>query len=292
MWALTINVVFMVVEVAGGVLANSLALLADAGHMVADVASLVLALIVLHLAGRPYTARQTFGLLRAEVLGALVNGVSLLVVAALIFREALHRYGSASFIDGPLMLAVALAGLAANLVSTAILAKDRSENINLQGAFLHMLGDVLGSFGAIIAGVVISLTGWYPVDLITSVAIGSIIFWNAIKFLRRTLNILLESAPEDVNTDDVRKSLKAMAHVEDVHDLHTWTITTGMPLLIAHLTLSPECWENNHWAVCIQEAKGMIRRRFGIIHTTLELEEPEHCEDRVCAFEPTKKSTS
>lgn len=271
-WALIINLVFLAVEIVGGILTNSLALLADAGHMLTDVGALALALFVAHIARRPATPDRTFGLLRAEVLGAFVNGATLVLIVGLIFWEAWERLGHIKEIDGPFMLIVAVLGLLANVASAMILAKGREENVNVRGAFLHMVADALGSLGAIAAGVVIWTTAWYPVDSIASIVIGLLILWSSWGFLKQTMNILLEATPENIDFIEVKKALEDMEHIDEVHDLHIWTITSGMPILSGHITLSSCCSETNHWQECLAEAQKILKDRFGIEHTTLQVE--------------------
>jgi len=267
-----INLVFLIVEVAGGIITHSLALLADAGHMLTDVAALMLALIVARLAMRPATPERTFGLLRAEVLGAFVNGATLVLIVGLILREAWLRLGQPQAVDGPLMLVIAFLGLLANLGSAYVLAGGRESNVNVQGAFMHMVADALGSVGAIIAGAVIWATGWYPIDPIASAVIGVLILWSTWGLLKGTLNILLEATPENIKYEEVKAALEGMEHIEEVHDLHIWTITSGVPVLSAHLSLSSCCCDQNHWQECMSKAKDLLKTRFGITHTTLQVE--------------------
>lgn len=271
-WALAINLAFLVVEVVGGIMTNSLALLADAGHMLTDVAALALALFVSYLAGLAPTPRRTFGFIRAEVLGAFVNGATLVLIVGLIFREAWYRMGSPVEIDGPLMLLVAVLGLLANLVSAWILAGSRKDNVNIEGAFLHMMADALGSVGAIIAGVVIWTVGWTPIDPIASVVIGLLILWSSWGLLKQTMNILLEATPENIDYLEVKNALEDLEHVEKVHDLHIWTISSGVPILTAHVVLDPCCCDTTHWQECLKIARDLLHDRFGIDHSTLQVE--------------------
>ena len=276
--ALFINAAFLVVEVIGGFVANSLALLADAGHMLTDVAALIVALFVARLARRASTPTRTYGLLRAEVLGAFVNGAALVMVVGVIFWEAWRRIGAAPEVEGGIMLIVAVLGLAANLASSWVLYGSRRETVNMQAAFLHMVADTLGSAGAIIAGVVVLLTGWTPVDSIASVIIGALILWGAWGLLVQTINILLESTPENIDYNEVKTALESIAHVKVVSDLHIWTISSGIPSLSAHVRLYPACGDTTHWQVCLKEAQDMLRERFGIRHTTIQFEP----EDFIC----------
>lgn len=283
-WALIINAIFLAVEIMGGILTNSLALLADAGHMFTDVGALALAICVGHLAKRPSTPNRTFGLLRAEVLGAFVNGATLVLIVGLIFWEAIRRFGHPHAIEGPPMLGVALVGLMANLGSSLILARDRKKNVNIQGAFFHMVADTLGSVGVIVAGVVIWATGWHPIDLLASIAIGLLILWSSWGFLKRTMNILLEATPEDINYEEVKEALEGMDHIDRVNDLHIWTITSGMPVISAHIGLASCCCDTNHWQECLGTAQKLLKERFGITHTTLQVEPSRDSPKKECCL--------
>lgn len=271
-WALVLNMAFLAVEAVGGVLTGSLALLADAGHMAGDVGALLVSLFVLRLARKSVSGRGTCGLLRAEVLGALFNGASLIAIVALIFREVLQRVGTAQPVDGLPMFAIAVAGLAANIGSALILRHHREDDINVEGSFYHIRADCYGSLGATAAGAVIWITGWYPIDWICSALIGLIILASGVRFLRKTLNILLESTPENLDYDKVKQHLEEVEHIRHVHDLHIWTITFGMPILTAHIGLSDACCRQNHWSDCLAAAKRIVRERFGIAQSTLEVE--------------------
>ncbi|MBT4485005.1 MAG: cation transporter [Candidatus Latescibacteria bacterium] len=273
--ALTINAVFLIIEVIGGIVTNSLALLADAGHMLTDVAALLLAIFVATLAERPPTPRRTYGLLRAEVLGAFINGAALMVIVALIFHEALKRLDQVPVINGPLMLCVAVMGLLANMASAWVLFGSRNENINIRGAFLHMTADALGSVGAIVAGVVIWTTGWILIDPVVSIFIGIIILWSSWGLIAQTMNILLEATPENIDYHEVKKALLAIEHVTGIHDLHIWTIASGIPSLSVHISLESQCSDTTHWQECLRDAQAMLRERFGIVHSTLQFE-PEN----------------
>lgn len=270
--ALALNAAFLVVEIAGGLIANSLALLADAGHMFTDVAALGLALVVSRLAERVPSPRHTYGMLRAEVIGAFVNGAFLVLVVGFIIREAWLRLGEIPVVDGTLMLIVAVFGLAANVASAWVLYSSRRENVNIEGAFLHMFGDALGSVGAIVAGIVIMTTGWMLVDPLVSVIIGLLILWSTWGLLRQTIAILLEATPEHLDFDEIHAALMEVEHVQDIHDLHIWTIGSGIPALSAHITLEDACSDTTHWQICLRTAQDMLRERFGIEHSTIQFE--------------------
>jgi cobalt-zinc-cadmium efflux system protein len=271
-WALGLNFVFLLVEVAGGLASGSLALLADAGHMLTDVAALALAITAAHLAGRPSTPERTFGMLRAEVIGAFVNGATLVVIVVFIFWGAWRRLAHPATVDGPLMLGVAVLGLLANVFSAWFLLGRRRENINIEGAFLHMVGDTLGSLGTIVAGVVIWTSGWTLIDPLTSVVIGVIILLGSLSLLRRSINIILNATPEDIDFEEVRQALLTVEHFSEVHDLHIWTVSSGFPVLTVHVSLEPGCSDSQHWQKCLRQAQDMLRERFGIVHSTLQLE--------------------
>ena len=275
-WALAINFAFLIAEVIGGILSGSLALLADAGHMSTDVAALGIAIFASHLAARPPSPKRTFGLIRAEVVGAFVNGGSLVVIVLFILWEAWERLNRPVSVDGPLMLFIAILGLAANLASTLILLSRRRENINLRGAFLHMLGDTLGSAGAIAAAVVIWSTGWTPVDLVVSLLIAGIILWGSLGLLKQTLNIIINATPDNIDYTKVHDALLAVDHFTSVHHLHIWNLSDSFPILSAHITLEDKCAESGHWHECLKNAQQMLRKDFGIEHTTLQLEPAEY----------------
>ena len=276
-WALAANFAFFVVEVTGGLLSGSLALLADAGHMLTDVAALGIAIAASHLAARPPDPKRTFGLVRAEVVGAFINGGSLVVIVLFIIWESWKRLGAPVQIDGPLMAVIAALGLLTNLASTLILLGRRNDNLNIRAAFLHMLGDTFGSVGAITAGVVIWTTGWIHIDIIVSLLIGGIILWGSVKLLRETIKIIINATPEDVDYEEVKQALLAIEHFAGLHDLHIWSLATGYPVLSAHIRLEPGCSDSAHWQECLWNAKVMLKKRFGITHTTLQLE-PESFE--------------
>ncbi|MFC1540967.1 cation diffusion facilitator family transporter [Candidatus Latescibacterota bacterium] len=270
--ALLINFVFLIVEIVGGILSNSLALLADAGHMLTDVGALLLAIIVARLAESLPTPKRTFGLLRAEVLGAFINGSVLMVIVVIIFWEAWRRISQFPEINGPIMLVAAILGLFANAGSMLVLHGVRNKNVNIKGAYLHLLADTLGSIGAIVAGVIILFTGWTRVDQIASVFIGILILIGSWELLKQTINILLEATPENIDYEEVEKALKKVDHVKDIHDLHIWTITSNVPALSAHIELYSNCSDTTHWQSCLKNVQKMLRERFNIVHSTIQIE--------------------
>ena len=270
--ALAITAVVLVVEVVGGLLTGSLALLADAGHMATDVAALALSLFAAWLARRPATPRRSFGFLRAEVLAALANAATLVAISFYIFWEANDRLGDPPAVDSGPMLVVAIVGLAANAVAAWVLATGggHDHDLNLRGAYLHVLGDLLGSAGAIVAALVMLATGWYLADPILSVGIGGLILWSAWGLLRDAIDVLMEATPTSVDVAAVRRAMTAVDGVASVHDLHVWTVTSDLIALSAHV----EVLGSRDWHDVLPELAGVLRDGFGIAHVTLQPEEP------------------
>lgn len=282
--ALLITTTVMLVEVAGGLLSRSLALLADAGHMLTDAAALGLALFAFWLSSRPASARHTFGWRRFEIFAALINGVALWAIAAVIGYEAVQRIRSPQPVKGGLMLAAALFGLAANIVVGALLFRGRERNINVRGAFLHVVADALGSVGVLAAAVLIAATGSFIWDPLVSAGVCLLILWSSTRLVKDAVHVLMEGAPAHLDTGAIRAALAEVDGVVDVHDLHVWTITSEFLSLSAHLAVRPEA-----------EAKEVLRRaheavssRFGICHSTFQIESAEHasCPTASCDAAP------
>ncbi|MDF3040978.1 MAG: cation diffusion facilitator family transporter [Thermomicrobiales bacterium] len=270
--AMAITATFFVVEVVGAFLSNSLALLADAAHMLTDVAALGLALFAMWLASRPTSPERTFGYLRAEILAALVNAVALIVMALYIFWEAWQRLQEPPEVQSGTLLVVAVAGLLANLAAAWVLSRGggHKHNLNTRGAFLHVLGDLLGSVATITAALVIAFTGWYAADPLLSVLIGGLVVFGAWSLLRESVDVLLEAAPRGIVIADVRRAMDAVIGVEGVHDLHIWTVTSGLTALSAHV----ETNDIANWETCMISLSRMLREQFGIAHVTLQPEAP------------------
>ena len=270
--ALTITFIltaaFTVAEVVGGLITGSLALLADAGHMLSDALSLGVALFAVWLAGTPSTPNRSFGYRRAEILAALFNGATLVAISIWILIEAYHRFREPSEILGGWMLAVATLGLVVNVVGAMILSRSGGESLNLQGALRHVVADILGSVGAIAAALVILATGWYYADPIISVLIGLLVLGSSWKLLRDSTNVLLEGTPRGIDADEVGRSMAASAGVEEVHDLHIWTITSGFSALAAHVLVGRD--ENCH--ARRRDLEELLAREYGIEHTTLQVD--------------------
>ena len=263
-----ITTAFMVLEVVGGVLANSLALIADAGHMFTDVFGLGLALVAIHLAARPATDERTFGWYRLEILAAALNAVLLFGVAAFILFEAWRRWSQPPDVASGLMLAVAIAGLVANAFSLWLLRQAQAESLNMRGAFLEVLSDLLGSAAVVVAAAVIAWTGFERADVIASVIIGLLILPRTWSLLRDAVDILLEATPKGVDMQEVRRHMLEIAGVADVHDVHAWTITSGMNVLAAHVVLRAGADAGG----VLERVERCLADDFDIEHSTVQLE--------------------
>ncbi|NYJ06798.1 cation diffusion facilitator family transporter [Petropleomorpha daqingensis] len=275
---LGLTLVVLVAEVVGAVLSGSLALLADAGHMATDAAGIALALGAVTLAQRPARGRRTFGWQRVEILAAVANGLLLLGVAGYVLVEAVLRIGEPAEISSELMLVVAGAGLVVNLVSLALLHRGRSDSLNVRGAYLEVLGDAFGSLAVIVAGVVILTTGWSFADTLASLAIGFLVVPRAWHLLREALDVLLEAAPRGVDLDDVRAHILAVDGVLGVHDLHAWTITSGLPVLSAHVVVSDAALQAGHGGQVLDALCSCLGSHFDVEHCTFQLEAETHAD--------------
>ena len=265
--ALALTAGYTVVEVVGGLLTGSLALLADAVHMLSDNVAIALALGAVWLAAKPSTAKRTYGYKRAEVLVALANGVALVALAIWIFYAAVQRLDDPPEVLGGWMLAIALAGIAVNLGAASILSRARG-GLNVEAAFRHVLGDLLGSFGVVAAAVVILATGWLEADPVAGMLIAVVVLASSWSIMRDSTRILLESAPSGIDTREVGERLARASGVVEVHDLHIWTITSGFPALSAHVLVrrGEDCHGRR------RELERMLRAEFGIEHTTLQVD--------------------
>ena len=266
----------LVAEVVGAVLSGSLALLADAGHMATDAAGIALALGAVALAQRPARGRRTFGWQRAEILAAVANGLLLLAVAGYVLVEAIRRVGDPPEISSGPMLAIATVGLAVNLVGLAVLHRGRAESLNVRGAYLEVLADAMGSVAVIVAGVVIATTGWTPADTVASLAIGVLVVPRAWLLLRDALDVLLEAAPRGVDLDQVRAHILRVDGVLGVHDLHAWTITSGLPVLSAHVVVSDGALAAGHGGRVLDALCACLGDHFDMAHCTFQLEPAGH----------------
>ena len=272
--ALVLTALLLVAEVVGGLLSNSIALLADAGHMLTDVAALGLALFVAWFSKQPETPERTFGFLRAEILAAFVNGATLLLISAWILWEAVTRLGAPEPVHGSLMLAVAAGGLFVNLIAARLLVSGSSHSLNARGAYLHVLGDLLASVGTLVAAVAIRYTGWLMADPLASILTTVLIMRGAWRLVRESVDILLESTPSHIPLLAVRAQLEAIPGIESVHDLHVWSVTPAVVAMSAHCVV-PRSEQQQHALEHIHDAMQL----FGIQHVTIQLER-EHMLDR------------
>ncbi len=271
-WALAITLAFMLAEAIGGWIAGSLALLADAAHMATDAAALALALFASWLARRPATPARSYGFYRAEVLAALSNAAFLVLICIGIFWEAAQRLLAPRPVDAPLMLAIAVAGLGANGAAAWLLTRSElhRHDVNLRSAFLHVVGDLLGSVAAIVAGLIILLTNWTPIDPILSAGIGLLVLRSAWRVLWDSVEVLLEATPAHIVPEDVRSAMLEVSGVRGVHDLHIWTVTSGFVALSGHVEVD----ETRPWPAVLLDLARVLRDRFGILHVTLQPEQP------------------
>jgi cobalt-zinc-cadmium efflux system protein len=269
---LILTAVFMVAEAVGGWYSHSLALLADAGHMLSDVGALGLSLFAIWIARKPPNSKQTYGFHRTEILAALINGATLIAISIYIFVEAWHRLHEPHEVKAPLMMAVALMGLLVNVGSLFILRGGKSENLNVRGAWLHTLTDALGSVQAIVAGGLIWAFGWRLADPIASALIGLLVLWSSWSLVKETVAVLMEAAPGHIDVDEVRLAILAVADVREVHDLHVWTITSGRESLSAHVVTG----ESQSPKSLLTEIRRSLHERFGIHHVTIQVEAEGH----------------
>jgi cobalt-zinc-cadmium efflux system protein len=283
--ALMLVVALMGGEIVAGMIANSLALLADAGHMLTDAAALAFALVASAMAARPAAGRWTFGYSRLEILAAQANGITLGLLAIWIVWSAVHRLIDPREVRGGLVLAVALGGAVVSLVASLVLARASRESLNVRGAFLHVVTDVAAFGAAALAGGLILATGWNRLDPVASLAVAALMLWSSAALLRESTTIFLERAPRDADPEAIGRALVAERDVVEVHDLHVWTVTSGFPALSAHVLVSPD-------ADC-HAARARLARtladRFGVTHTTLQVEHAEPATTRVALGDATAR---
>jgi cobalt-zinc-cadmium efflux system protein len=276
--ALVLICAFLVAEVVAAIAAGSLALLADAGHMLTDAGALAFALFAATLAARPAQGRWTFGYKRLEILAAQANGVTLLVVALLIVFGAVRRLITPSEVRGGIVLVVALAGIGVNAAATAVLARASRKSLNVRGAFLHVATDMAAFAGTAVAGALILLTGWDRFDPLASLGVAALMLWASWGLLHESASIFLERSPTTIDPEAVGRALVAERDVVQVHDLHVWTVTSGFPALAAHVLVAPDA--DCH--AVRRNLERMLRERFGLDHTTLQV---EHAEPRLLTIE-------
>lgn len=276
--ALSITLTVMVVEIVGGVLADSLALIADAAHMATDALGLGMALLAIHFANLPPSENRTFGYARAEILAALANCLLLLGVGGYVLYEAIQRFMTPADTHGGLTVVFALIGLVANMISLTLLMRGQKDSLNVRGAFLEVVADALGSVAVLIAAVVILTSGWQAADPIASILISLMIVPRTWKLLQETLNVLLEAAPKGVDMAEVRAHILALPGVEDIHDLHAWTITSGMPVLSVHVVVSSDILNAIGHEKMLHELQICLGDHFDVEHCTFQLEPSGHAE--------------
>ncbi|BBU38419.1 cation transporter [Aeribacillus pallidus] len=268
--ALFITVGILLLEFFGGLMTNSLALLSDSGHMLSDASSLALSLIAIWFAAKPASPNKTYGFYRFEILAALFNGVTLFVIAGFIIWEAVQRFFNPPTVASGSMMLIASIGLFANLLSALVLMRkgDVKHNVNVRSAYLHVIGDALGSVGAIAAGFIMWLFGWYIADPIISILVALLILKGAWGVLKHSIHILMEGTPVTIDQNEVKKALKSIEGVKDVHDLHIWTITSGLDSLSCHILIE----DHQDSQKVLQAAIHMIEEKFKILHTTIQIE--------------------
>jgi cobalt-zinc-cadmium efflux system protein len=277
---LAFTLTLMVLEIVGGIISNSLALLSDAGHMLTDSLAVFLSYLAIHWSRRPADHRKTFGYHRAEILVALANGVALLIIAGYIFYEAVLRFFHPQEIKTGILLAIATIGLAGNLFGLFILKGESHDNLNVRSAFFHILADTLSSVGVIVGGVIIWLTGWTLVDSLIGMLIGGIVLRGAVDLVMESGEILLEATPRDIDIAQLRQEVGKIPGVEDLHDIHIWTIGSGRRALSAHVLTDNITTRESQEIACLIRA--VLGEKYNITHTTLEME-CETCGD-VCRF--------
>ncbi len=283
--ALCLSVTVLVAEIITALLTGSLALLADAGHMLTDVVGLVMALVAAHLSTRPATDRSTWGMRRAEVIGAALQAGMLAVVGAFVAFKAIHNLLVAPQVEASGMLVMGVIGLVANVIALVVLSGGRGgdghgENLNMRAAFLEVLNDALGSVGVIIAAAIVARTGWTRADAVVSLLIAVLILPRAVALLRSALAVLMDFTPKELDLAQVRTHMLGVDHVEEVHDLHAWTVASGMPVLTAHVVVRDECLRDGHTEEILDRLQSCVAEHFPvrIQHATLQLEPVSHLE--------------
>jgi cobalt-zinc-cadmium efflux system protein len=267
-----------VAEVIGAIITGSLVLLADAAHMAADAAGVGLSLLATWFAERPPTAKRTFGYARAEILAAMANSLLLLGMAALIFTEAIRRLSSPPGISSGLLIGFGVGALVANTVSLLLLRTGQAESLNVRGAFLEVAADTLGAAAVIVTGVIVSLTGATLADPIASMVVGVLILPRTWRLLREAVDVLLEASPEGIDLDEIRTHMARLPGVREVHELHVWTITSGLPVFSAHVVVDPQIIEAGRSAIMLDQLQECLRGHFDVDHSTFQLEPAGHAE--------------
>jgi cobalt-zinc-cadmium efflux system protein len=274
--ALIASALIAVAEVIGALVSGSLVLLADAAHMAADAAGVGLSLLAVYFAARPATARRTFGYARAEILAAMANSVLLLGIAVFVIVEAIRRLMSPPAVGSPLLIVLGLIALVVNGTSLLLLRRGQAESLNVRSAFLEVGSDALGAAAVVVTGVVIAATGFTRMDPIASLAVGLLILPRTWRLLRETVDVLLEASPRTVDLSEVRRHMTSLSGVRDVHDLHAWTITSGLPVLSAHVVVDPGVISDGRCGVMLDRLQDCVRGHFDVEHSTFQLEPAGH----------------
>lgn len=271
-WTFFLIAGFMIVEVVGGIMTNSLALLSDAGHMLSDAAALALSYVALSIGQRDVTGKKTFGYRRFEIFAALINGLTLIALSLYIFYEAIQRFSEPPAVASKGMLIVATLGLLVNIVAAYILQRGDNENLNVKSAFLHVLGDILGSVGAITAALLILFFGWNLADPIASMIVAVLIIISGYRVTRDSFNILMESAPENLPSEDVQAKLLTVEEVVEVVDLHIWSITSDFPSLTCHVIVNEQADEQ----IVLRKIQNLLHDEFDLHHMTIQIEKRDN----------------
>lgn len=275
MRAMAVTVLFMVIEFVGGWISNSLALYTDAVHMLTDVASMAFSLFAIWVSNRPVTSQMSFGYHRAEILGALASGLAIWLLAGGLIVEAIVRLENPPEVQGAVVFIVAGIGLAANLLSMKMLHHEQGENMNVRAAYLHLLTDAMGSIAAVIAGVVLWLTHWRPIDPIVTILVALLMLVSSWSLVKEAIAILMESTPAGVKPEKIHRDLAALEGVSEVHDLHIWTVSSGRLAMSVHLVAEDS-------RKILEMANDVLKRHFGIIHTTIQIEHPKDFSSSRC----------
>jgi cobalt-zinc-cadmium efflux system protein len=275
---MTLSTLVAVAEIIGALITGSLVLLADAAHMAADAAGLGLSLLAAYVASRPPTARRTFGYARAEILAAMANAVLLLGMAAFIIVDAIRRLMSPPEVSSGLIIVFGVIALVANAVSLLLLRRGQAESLNLRGAFLEVASDALGAVAVIVTGVIIAATGFTRADPIASLAVGLLILPRTWQLLRETVDVLLEASPRGMDLSEVRQHMTTLNGVRDVHELHAWTITSGLPVLSAHVVVDPEVFDDGRCFTMLDRLQDCLRGHFDVEHSTFQIEPAGHAD--------------
>ena len=276
--SLALLAAFMAFEVAAAIVANSLALLADAGHMLVDIGAIAGTLIAIRMAARPETGSHTYGLKRAEILAAAANGLALLVVAAVVGFEAIVRLVHPGPVRGGVLIVVAVVGVAVNLTATYLMSRANRRSLNIEGAFRHILTDLYGFTGTLVAGVVIVFGGFNRADAVASLLVVVLMLKASVQLLRPALRILLEATPDDIDLEEVRRHLLELPEVKSVHDLHAWTLTSSLPILTAHVVVTDDCLNTGEAGRVLDHLQECLAGHFDVAHSTLQFEAPGHIE--------------